>query len=319
MHFIGVFNRDGGTFKTTDMDAFAARAVEIFAAAGHEFEPRIVEGKQLIKALEKAASEADILVAGGGDGTISAAAAIAYKQGVPLAVVPAGTMNLFARSLQMPLDLEGALRAIAGGEVRDIDIATVNGRPFIHQFSVGVHAKLVKLRQSMTYKSRIGKMIASTRSAAGAILHAPNFHADIATKKGVERRATAGISVSNNSLEGALPHAERLDAGVLGIYIIAPLTPWIIAKLSFGAARGKWKALPEIIDREAREVSIRFPRKKSNAVAVVDGELIKLADKVDIKIHPGALKVVMPMAAIEAEADADAAAAVAAEIVLTPA
>ncbi len=50
MHFIGVFNRDGGTFRTTDMDAFAARAVEIFAAAGHDLDARIVEGKHLDRA-----------------------------------------------------------------------------------------------------------------------------------------------------------------------------------------------------------------------------------------------------------------------------
>lgn len=315
MRVIGVLNRDGGTFKTTDMEDFAAKAVEIFAAAGHELDARVVDGKELIKQLERAAGEAEILLAGGGDGTISAAAAVAFKQGVPLAVLPAGTMNLFARSLQVPMELMTALEAVAGGEVRDIDIATVNGRPFVHQFSVGIHAKLVKLRESLTYRSRIGKMMASTRAFFGALAHAPNFHADVMTKTGVERRSTAGISVSNNPLEGALPHAERLDAGVLGIYVIAPLTPWVVAKLSLGALSGRWKALPEIADREAREVSITFPRKKKGAVAVIDGELMKLADKVDIKIHPGALKVVMPKAAIAAiEAD-DAAA----DIVLSPA
>lgn len=313
MRFIGVFNRDGGTFKTTDMEAFAASAVDIFTTAGHELDARIVEGKQLIDELKRAASEAEVLLAGGGDGTISAAAAIAYEQEVPLAVLPAGTMNLFARSLQMPLDLEGALRAIADGEVKDIDIATANGRPFVHQFSVGIHAKLVKLRESLSYSNRIGKMLASTRAFASALSNAPNFHADVTTKTGVERRSTAGISVSNNPLEGPMLHADRPDAGVLGIYIIAPLTPWIVAKLSLGVLRGKWKALPEVIDREARGVTLRFPRKKVGAMAVIDGELVKLADKVELKIHPGALRVVMPKA-IADEAPDDAS-----EIVLTPA
>ena len=313
MRFIGVFNRDGGTFKTTDIDAFAAKAVEIFEAAGHEFDARIVEGKALIAELKRAAGEAEVLLAGGGDGTISAAAAIAFKQGVPLAVLPAGTMNLFARSLQMPLDLSAALEAIAGGEIKPVDIATANGRPFVHQFSVGIHAKLVKLRESLDYSSRIGKMAASARAFGGALAHAPNFHADITTKKGVERRSTAGIAVSNNSLEGPLLHAERLDAGILGIYIIAPLTPWIVTKLCFGVLRGKWKALPEIVDREAREVTLRFPNKKAGAMAVIDGELMKLADKVELKIHPGALQVVMPKAAAEAAPEEKT------EIVLTPA
>ncbi len=246
------------------------------------------------------------------DGTVSAAAGIAYREQVPLGVIPAGTMNLFARSLQVPLNIEEALEAIASGEVRDIDIATANGRPFIHQFSVGIHAKLVKLRESLTYRSRIGKMFASTRAFLGAIANAPNFHADVLTPNGIERRATAGISVSNNPLEGTLPHAQRLDAGVLGIYVIAPLNAWIVAKLSWGAIRGHWKALPEINEREAREVTIRFPRRKKGAVAVIDGELVKLARSVDIKIHPGALKVIMPKAASTPDANST-------EIVLTPA
>src|SRR6185369_688327 len=103
MHVIGVFNRDGGTFKTTDMDQFAARAREVFAAHGHELEPRVVDGRSLIDELERAA---------GGDGTVSAAAGIAYKYGIPLGVIPAGTMNLFARSLGLPLRLEQALEAL---------------------------------------------------------------------------------------------------------------------------------------------------------------------------------------------------------------
>jgi diacylglycerol kinase family enzyme len=70
MHFVGVFNRDGGTFKTTDMAAFAVRASEIFHAHGHTLDARIVEGKELIDALRRAAGEAEVLLAGGGDGTI---------------------------------------------------------------------------------------------------------------------------------------------------------------------------------------------------------------------------------------------------------
>jgi diacylglycerol kinase family enzyme len=99
---------------------------------------------------------------------------------------------------------------------------------------------------------------------------------------------------------------------VLGIYIIAPLDPWIVAKLSWGAVRGQWKALPEVSDREAREVTIRFPRKKTGAMAVIDGELVKLAETVELKIHPHALQVVMPTAATDPADDP-------AEIVLTPA
>jgi diacylglycerol kinase family enzyme len=297
MNIIGVLNRDGGTFRTTDMEAFAGRARAVFEAAGHSFEPRIVAGKELLAALKQAATEAEVLLAGGGDGTVSAAAAAAYRQGIPLAVLPAGTMNLFARSLAIPLGLDAALDALAQGEIRDVDIATANGRPFVHQFSVGIHPKLVKLRGSLTYKSRIGKMIASTRAAAGAIFRPPNFTAELVTGRGLERRRTAGISVSNNPFdEGHLPLADTLDRGVLGIYVMKPLTLRTTLGLGWGMLRGKWKSLPQIIDREAREATIRFPRKKSGAMAVIDGELIKLDREVSLRIHPGALKVLVPRA-----------------------
>jgi len=305
MRVIGVFNRDGGTFKTTDMDQFAARAREVFAAHGHELEPRVVDGRSLIDELERAAGQAELLLAGGGDGTVSAAAGIAYKYGIPLGVIPAGTMNLFARSLGLPLKLEQALEALAGGEVTEIDIATANDRPFVHQFSVGIHPKLVKLRSALTYKSRIGKMLASCRAALGVLARPPNFTAEVATIRGIERRHTAGISISNNPFdEGHLPRADALDRGVLGIYIMKPLDAWGLVKLALGLARGKWKSLPEVIDREAHDVTIRFPSRKAGAVAVIDGELIALRQRVDLAIHPGALKVVVPAAHAEDSATA---------------
>jgi diacylglycerol kinase family enzyme len=203
----------------------------------------------------------------------------------------------------MPLDLDAALGAIAGGEVRPVDIATANGRPFVHQFSVGIHAKLVKLRDSLSYRGRLGKMAASVRAFWTAIAKAPTFHLDVVTPHGVERRRTAGISVSNNPLEGALPHAERLDAGVLGIYIIAPLTLPIVLRLGLAALAGRWKSLPEIVDREAREVTIRFPRRKRSSSAAIDGELVALDSTVALRIHPGALKVVLPKATTAAGPD----------------
>lgn len=306
MRVIGVLNRDGGTFKTTDMAAFAARAIEIFARHGHVLDARIVSGNDLLPALEKAAREGDILLAGGGDGTVSAAAAVAFRSGVPLAVLPAGTMNLFARSLHLPMALDAALEALAAGQVIAVDIATANGRPFVHQFSVGIHPKLVKLRESLTYKSRLGKMLASTRAALGVALRPPNFTTEVLTRDGLTRRRTAGITVSNNPFdEGHLPLADRLDRGVLGIYLIAPLNALGLAKLCVSMALGKFRSLPEIADREAREVTLRFPHRKTGAVAVIDGELVNLPGRVELRVHPGELRVVVPGAEAATGASVD--------------
>jgi diacylglycerol kinase family enzyme len=215
-------------------------------------------------------------------------------------------MNLFARSLHLPMALDAALEALAAGQVIAVDIATANGRPFVHQFSVGIHPKLVKLRESLTYKSRLGKMLASTRAALGVALRPPNFTTEVLTRDGLTRRRTAGITVSNNPFdEGHLPLADRLDRGVLGIYLIAPLNALGLAKLCVSMALGKFRSLPEIADREAREVTLRFPHRKTGAVAVIDGELVNLPGRVELRVHPGELRVVVPGAEAATGASVD--------------
>lgn len=301
MRAIGVFNRDGGTFKTTDMDQFCALATAAFSAEGHEIECRVVSGANLLAELEKAAAEADILLAGGGDGTISAAAGASYRAGVPLAVLPAGTMNLFARSLHVPLNLEQALAALASGTITAVDIATANRRPFVHQFSVGIHTKLVKLRESLSYRSRIGKMIASCRAAVGALLNPPRFRADVVTAQGREQRTCSAIIVTNNPLdEGHAPHPDGLAAGLLGIYIAKPMSLWALLRLCLSIVRGHWKDHPQIIEKRVQEVTLSFPRRKSSAMATLDGELIELAPRIELRVHPKGLLVVVPAEATAA-------------------
>ena len=305
LRYVGVFNRHGGTFRTMDLDAFCAEAKTIFAAHGHELECRVVDGKDVVDALTMAAEKGttDALLAGGGDGTISSAAEIASAQGTPLAILPAGTMNLFARALHIPLNLNEALVALASGDLAAVDLATANGKPFVHQFGVGIHARLVRIRESMTYRSRIGKMAASLRAVASAIFNPPVFDAEIRTRQGVEKRRVSGIAVSNNPVgEGHIPHADSLDQGVLGVYVARPMGSFALAMLALGVLIGRWKAHPQVFEKEVEEVMLRFPRRKKSAQAVIDGELIELETEVTLRIRPGALKVIVPRAAADAAA-----------------
>ena len=91
-------------------------------------------------------------------------------------------------------------------------------------------------------------------------------------------------------------------AGVLGVYIAAPMRPRELAKLSLDVMLGSWKASPLVAEQEVSQVSLSFPRRKSSAMATIDGELVPLEKRVDLKIHPGALKVVAPAAAVSAAA-----------------
>jgi len=308
MRFIGIFNGDGGTFRTLDMDDFVARAAAVFGEAGHELDSRVVSGKSLLDELERAAADpgADVVLAGGGDGTLSAAAAVCFRLGKPLAVLPAGTMNLFARTLRVPLDLEEALHAVAGGRYFDIDIATANGRAFVEQFSVGLHARLVRIREEQNYASRWQKIWAGLRSIAGAVSKPLRFQVDIVTPRGSERRLASGMVVSNNLIaEGHLPHADNVDGGVLGVYLVKPMSRMATLRLIIRVLLGHWKGHPRVSEAQVTEVKLTFPRRKRSARAVIDGELVPLEALVDLRIHPRALTVFAPHALADAlQADA---------------
>lgn len=305
MRIIAVLNRDGGTLRTMDLDAFCAEAKAVFARHGHELECRVVAGRKVEAALKAVAGTAgvDAMIAGGGDGTISTAAAIAYDTGMPLGVLPVGTMNLFARALKVPLVLSEALEAIAAGKIGSVDIATANDRPFVHQFGVGIHARLVRIREGMTYSSRLGKMLASLRSIAAAAIRPPEFEAELHTKRGVESRLVSGIAVSNNPLgDGHIPHADTLDTGLLGVYVAAPVTTFELIKLAISVLRGNWRESPMVSEKEVANLTLNFPKAKRGARAVVDGELIRLERSVTLMVHPGALKVLIPNIAPEGDA-----------------
>lgn len=296
MKLVGLFNRDGGTFRTTDMQAYEKRAEEVFRDAGHDFEAIVFSGGEIVPAMERAARRDDVdgIVAGGGDGTISAAASIAWRNGVALGVVPAGTMNLFARSLKVPLDIWQALDVLAFGELDNIDIASANGRPFIHQFSAGLHARMVRYRNSYSYRSRLGKLRASARAAFGVVFNPPEFEVEFEAAGMKETRRVSAISVSNNPFgENALLYADNLRSGELGFYTAKPLKPLGVARLAIDMLRGRFRENDAVMVMHPAEVNLHFPKLRAKANCVMDGELLPLERDITIKLHPGELKVLV--------------------------
>ncbi|MDX3927393.1 MAG: diacylglycerol kinase family lipid kinase [Shinella sp.] len=310
MRIQAIFNKDGGTFRTTDMEAYARHAEAVFAQAGHHLDCDIVEGSDVESALQRCAgrNDLDAMLAGGGDGTISAAAGFAWKSGMPLGIVPAGTMNLFARTLKIPLDIWQALDALAEGDVAEADIGSANGRAFVHQFSAGLHARMVRLRNSMTYRSRLGKMRANVRAAIGVIFDPPEFEVEFDVDGMREYRKVSAINVSNNRFgDVALLYADDVTGGHLGFYTTQPLKPAGVAKLAYDILRGKLRENADVTEMTGSAVDLRFPKIDRAINCVIDGELLPMGRDVAIRLHPGELKVIMPKVADQARAEPAAA------------
>ena len=297
MRFLAVLNKDGGTLRRTDLLVFSRRMEAILEAHGHSVAVRIVSGKEVTTALGKAASDgaADVLLAGGGDGTISAAASFVMNSGMTLAVLPAGTMNLFARSLRIPLGLDQAIEAFATGDVRSVDMGSANGRPFVHQFSIGMHARLVELRSRMEFSSKLGKMHASLKAMLDTIRTPSSLRVTLRMKDAEIVATTAGISVSNNLYgEGHLPFADEPDGGVLGVYVSNARRRRDLLRLCFNIGIGRWKENEHVEIHQSDAVVLRVDRVKRARSAVIDGELCPLAKETVLRIHPKSLNVLVP-------------------------
>jgi len=297
MRLCAVLNREGGTLKTTDLDAFSEHIRASFAGKGHHVEVVVTGGDSLQGTLRDAFTDDshEGVVAGGGDGTISAAAALALEHKKMLGVIPAGTMNLYARALGTPVEINAAVESLAAGRPGVSDIATANGRPFLHQYSVGMHPRVVRQRNRYTFTSRFGKMGASVLAALDAIRRPLRFPVEIDMDGNVIEARASSVAVSNNPYgEGHLPYPDKLDQGKLGVYLVGPLSVTDQAKLLADLALGTWRGNGTMEEFTAASVMLRFPDLRRAGLALIDGELIALEREVDIRIHKGALKVLLP-------------------------
>ncbi|GAB4355946.1 MAG: diacylglycerol kinase family lipid kinase [Oricola sp.] len=295
MRYAAIINPDASTLKEADRDRLAARLERRFAARGHTVSVAFAGGAEIGAALRKAAESGDndAVLAGGGDGTISAAAGLLRGTGKALAVLPGGTMNLFARSLGIPLDIGAAIDALAGGHPVPADIGLANERPFIHEFSLGLHPEMIEARDRQKFGSRLGKLIGSARSLSRVLLRPPRVRVWLDDgRNGGRAIATAALAISNNRYgDGHLPYADRVDGGELGVYIVRTLNSAELAAIAARMSTGGWSGMPQIETFTATELKLtrRRPIK-----AAIDGELAMMPRSVTVRIAPGALTVIAP-------------------------
>lgn len=298
MRFAAVLNRDGGTLKTTDLIAYGDHIRDAFSRHGHEMDIVVTPGNRLTANLREAfqAEGLDAVIVGGGDGSVSAAASIAIEYDKTLGIIPAGTMNLYARSLKIPLEINEAAESLAAGRPGVSDIGTANGEVFLHQFSVGLHPRVIRQRNRFSFASRIGKIGASMLAAIDAIRQPVSFPVEIKFDgRSLEGVATS-VAVSNNPYgEGHLPYADRVDRGRLGLYFVkGPLSSGNQARLLADLTLGTWRNNPDLQEYSCESVVLNFPKLRRDALSVMDGELLPLPREVTLRIHPGALKVWLP-------------------------
>lgn len=290
-----LINRDGGAAKASGA-ALAEKVEQAFAKTGARVDVKIVAAEHISGAISQAASEHGRIVIAGGDGTINAAAQVLAGRDVELAVLPLGTLNHFARDLNIPTDLNEAAKLAIEGKAELVDVGEVNGRRFINNASVGLYPIMVQRRDELRRKNQMPKWIASVPAAWAAVSLLKHYKLQI-DLEGAERPVvTPLLFVGNNpySLEsGSFGSRASLNNGLLSIYVLPPASRiallWRGFRLMFGVAN-RTTDFSELAQCET--ATVRSARRLIEIA--LDGEVHQLALPLNFSIQRGGLKVVTP-------------------------
>ncbi|WP_414473182.1 lipid kinase [Microvirga sp. M2] len=230
-------------------------------------------------------------VVGGGDGTLNAAALGVIEAGLPLGILPLGTANDLARTLDIPFDLDGAAQVIAGGRTRRIDLGLVNGEPFFNVASLGLSAELAQ-KLTRDIKRRFGRL-GYALVAMKVLAQAKPFRATITSEAESVRVRTLQIAVGNGRFYGGGNAVEKdaaIDDQHLDLYSLEFERAWKLALMARSFRYGEHGAWSEVRAIRAREFDIRTRRPRPiNA----DGEIVTRTPA-HFSIRPGAVTVFAP-------------------------
>lgn len=289
-----LLNRHAGTLARMAGDP-VERVHAAFMAAGLPAEVRHVDPADLpaaLGALLQAPDKGPIVV-GGGDGTISTAAAALAGTGRVLGVLPLGTFNHFAKELGIPLDLDAAVRTVAAGAVRDRDVADVNGRVFINFSAVGLYPEVIRHRELQRARGR-SKWLAMAIACARVLRRFPSFGVRLRIGEEAQVRRTGFVFLSNNhyvlesyGLRGLpLPESGRLLLVITHHRSRASFL-WLALKAVLGRLR------PGDVDTVHFTEAVIESRRRRLRVGL-DGELTLLPPPLAFRVRPGALRVLAP-------------------------
>lgn len=274
------------------------------AASGHRADVRTCEPPGMAEACERARrARPDAIFVGGGDGSVRTAAAALAGSGIPLGVLPLGTLNHFAKDLRIPQSWTEAVEVLATGEAVDVDLGEVNGHVFINNCSIGSYAEAVRRRDRLRAQRGWGKWTAMLRAVAGEFRRLRRLRLEI-SRDGEPPRAlrTPMLVIGNNRYTGRVLNPTlrpNLDRGELWIYAIHAHRHLAVLRL---VLQSLWRRLDDVGYLEASPARAAVVRGTTGPLVVAaDGEVLELPGPLRFRIRPRALRVLVPRATASRE------------------
>src|SRR5260221_778847 len=291
---IVLLNRGGGAVAADP--EIGDKVASALKRAGVDTEIEMIDGGDCAVRCRALAERGDeLVVVGGGDGTISAAASALVGTETRLGILPLGTLNHFARDLGIPTKLDDASKLIAERPERRVDVAQMNGRFFINNSAIGLYPLLVVDRDSQ--RKRFGRTKAAAMIVA-SIRTLVRFGHQRLTLTVNDRKGqvdTPLLLVGNNDYRIDLPGAGRrksVEDGRLCVLVMRKKTrrgfvaPILRALLN----RSRPDDMVRLDDAERLRVA---SRKRMLAVSL-DGEVVRAEPPLDYRIRKKALRVIAP-------------------------
>jgi YegS/Rv2252/BmrU family lipid kinase len=278
----------------------AARArtlTALFLAAGITVDVRFAEsGPDIDTLVREAVNERPkMLIAAGGDGTISTAAGVLADTGIALGVFPFGTLNHFAKDLGIPLELEACVQNIVDNNVIAVDVGEVNGRVFINNSSLGMYPDIVRDRERQETRLGRGKWRSLVWASLSVLRRYPFLTVRIQVEEEKRAFVTPLVFIGNNEYEmegfkiGARTSLER---GVLSIYIIKKHGRAALVRLSLEALLGRLKQARDFEALTASDLVIETRHK--HLLVATDGEVHRMSSPLHYRTRPRSLRVIVP-------------------------
>ena len=246
---------------------------------------------QVQRALDEGA---ELVFAWGGDGMVQQCVDVLAGSDVSLAIIPAGTANLFASNLGIPKDIEQAVALGLRGERRRFDVGRFNGERFAVMAGAGFDAAMI--RDAGTLKDRIGRVAYVWSGSENLRLKAFKARIKVDGVSWYKGKATC-ILLGNvgdlfagvEAFEGARPDDGLLE---LGVVTAEGLVQWTrtIARTAIGTAAKS----PFVQATKARSVKVKLSRK---VLYELDGGDRTKVKSFKVKIEPAAVSVCVPSSA----------------------
>ena len=281
---VNAASRSGADAFAEARDKLKAAGIELLGAKA------VKNPKSMGTAIKAAVKKAPMVIVGGGDGSLSSSVEHFMGTDTILAVLPLGTANSFARTLGIPLELDGAIEVIAGGEPRKIDLGCINGEHFLNAAALGLAPKVAEsvphgLKRSL---GRLGYLLWAGWSAANF----DAFRLKVDDGRRIHRLWATEVRIANGSFHGGMELIESADVES-GQIVVQAVRGRSVLRLG-------WSYFASALKLEARHQTTREFRGRKLTVSTrpplqvsIDGEL-GATTPLEVSAIPNAVTVAAP-------------------------